>query len=150
VAQRLALGQLAAEEGQGPALAADRAGPAAVGARLLRSQGIGVLAEQDVEGAFGQAGRGGAGDLLHGLEIDLRAGAGVTEGAAGDDFAPLGSEVTDVLEVLGGGLTTRHGLSCLVLARLNGYAFLLLLYRSALGSTKLFLASGPATARHFP
>src|SRR5262249_35745984 len=105
------------------------------------------LAEQDVEGAFGQAGRGGAGDVLHGLEIDLRGRAGVAEGAAGDDFAPLGSEITDSLEVLGGELAARHGLSCLVLAKRNGDAFLLPLYRSALCCTKLFLASSPAHAR---
>jgi hypothetical protein len=141
MAQRLAVGQLAAVEGQGPVRAADRAGPAAVGAGLLRSQGVGVLAEQDVAGAFDQAGRGGTGDVLHGLEIDLRGRALVAEGAAGDDFAPVGSESTDFLEVLGGELAMRHGLSCLVLAQRNGDAFSLPLYRSALCWTKLFLAS---------
>jgi hypothetical protein len=51
----LALGQLAAVEGQGPVLAADRAGPATIGAGLLGPQPVGLLAEQDVEGAFGEA-----------------------------------------------------------------------------------------------
>jgi hypothetical protein len=101
VADGLAWGPLAAVEGQGPVRAANRAGPAAVGAGLLRSQGVGLLAEQDGEGAFGEAGGGGAGDILHGLEIDLRARAGVTEGAAGNDCAPVSSEVADFLEVLG-------------------------------------------------
>jgi hypothetical protein len=137
------LGQLAAVKRQGAVLAADDAGPPAVGAGLFRPQGIGLLADQDREGTFGQAGGGGAGDVLHGLEIDLRAGPGVTEGTAGDDFAPLGSEVADFLEVLGGKLVTRHGLSCLVLARRNGDAFLFPLYRPVLCRTKLFLASSP-------
>jgi hypothetical protein len=60
-----------------------------------------LLAEQDAEGALGEAGGGGAGDVLQGLEIGIRARAGVAEGAAGDDLAPLGGEVTDFLEVLG-------------------------------------------------
>jgi len=101
VAQRLALAQLAAVEGQGPVLAAHRAGPAAVGARLLRPQRVGLLAEEDGEGAFGDARGGGAGDVLQGLEIDPRARPGVAEGAAGDDFAPAGGEIADLLEVLG-------------------------------------------------
>jgi hypothetical protein len=84
-----------------------------------------LLVEQDGEGAFADASGGGAGDVLHSLEIDIRARSGVAEGASGDDFAPLGGAVTDGLEVLGGELATRHGLSCLILARMNGYAFLL-------------------------
>jgi hypothetical protein len=140
VAQRLAVAQLAAVKGQEPVLAANRAGPAAVGTRLLRSQRVGLLAEQDREGPFGDAGSSGAGDVLHRLEIDLGSRPGVAEGTAGDDFTPVGGKVMDFLEVLGSELATRHGLSCLVLARRNGYAFLVPLYRTALCCAKLFLA----------
>jgi hypothetical protein len=104
-----------------------------------------LLSEQDGQGPFGHAGGGDAGDVLHGLEIDIRARPGVAEGASGDDFAPLGGEVADFLEVLGRKLAMRHGLSCLVLATMNGYAFLLPFYGTALCRTKLFMASsGPS------
>jgi hypothetical protein len=68
------------------------------------------------QGALRQAGRGGAGDLLHHVEVHVEAGASRAEGAAGDDFAPAGGEVADLLEHLGGELAARHGVSCLVLA----------------------------------
>jgi hypothetical protein len=68
---------------------------------LLGSQGVGLLLQQDGEGAFGQASGGDAGNVLHSLEIDLRARACVAEGVAGNDFAPLGGAVMDGLEVLG-------------------------------------------------
>jgi hypothetical protein len=141
MAQWFALAKLPAVEGQGPFLMANGAGAAAVGAGLLGAEGIGLLCEQDGEGALGEPGGGGAGDVLHGLAIDVGAGPLVAEGTAGDDFAPLGGEITDFLEFLGRELASRHGLSCLVLARMKGYAFLLPLYRSAPCWTKLFMAS---------
>jgi hypothetical protein len=125
VAERLAVVQLAAVEGERPFLAAHATEPAAVGAGLLRPQGFGLLAEQHVQGAFGDPGSGSAGDLLHGLEIDGGARAGLAEGPAGDDFAPLGREVTDGLKFVGGELVSRHSDSCLVLTRMNRDAFLL-------------------------
>jgi hypothetical protein len=127
MAPRLAVQQLAAVEGQGAVLTLDRAGPPTVRAGLLRSQPLGLLLEQDAEGAFADAGGGGAGHVLHRLEIDFRARSGVAEGAAGDDFAPLRGKVPDDLEFLGRELATRHSLSCLVLARRMGDVFLLLL-----------------------
>jgi hypothetical protein len=133
--------QLAAVEGQTPVLLMQRAEAATVGAGLLRGQGVGLLAEQNREGTFADTSGRGAGDVLHGLEIDLGAGSGIAEGASGDDFAPLGGEVTDFLKVFRGELARRHGWSCLVLTRMNGDAFLLPLYRTPLCRTKLFLAS---------
>ena len=102
MAQRLALGQLAAGEGERPLLAAHGTEPAAVRAGLLRPQRVRLLTEQHVQGPFGDSGGGGPGDLLHGLEIDGGARAGLAEGPAGDDFAPLGGEVADGLKFLGG------------------------------------------------
>jgi hypothetical protein len=68
------------------------------------------------QGPLGQTKRGGAGDLLHHVEVHVKAGALLAEGAAGDDFAPALGEVADLLQHLGGELVARHGLSCLVLA----------------------------------
>jgi hypothetical protein len=98
-----------------------------------------LLAEQDGEGAFGEA--AAADDVLHGLEIDQGAWAGVAEGAASEDIAPLGGKITDFLENLGESWGAWHRSSCLVLARGNGYTFLVPLGRTVLRRTKLFLAS---------
>jgi hypothetical protein len=77
---------------------------------------LGLLLQAGAQGALGQAGGGGAGDLLHRVEVHTQAGALVTEGAAGDDFAPTGGEVPYLLEEFGGKVASRHGVSCLVLA----------------------------------
>ena len=75
--------------------------PAAVGARLLLAEGQGLLFQKGGKGALGQAGRSRGGELLEGGEVDGESGALFAEGAAGDDFAPLGGEVAEFLEVLG-------------------------------------------------
>jgi hypothetical protein len=74
------------------------------------------LFQEGGEGALGEAGRGGAGQLLHDLEVGVQAGAAVAEAAAGNDFAPAGGEVADFLEEFRGKFTTRHGRYRLVLA----------------------------------
>jgi hypothetical protein len=56
------------------------------------------LVQGSGQGTLGQAGRGGAGALLHQVEVHVKAGAGLAEGAAGDDFAPAAGEVADLLE----------------------------------------------------
>ena len=68
----------------------DGAEGAAVRAGVLVAQGLSLLFQQGVQRAFGQACGGGPRDLLHGVEIDVEAGALVAEGAAGNDFAPAG------------------------------------------------------------
>jgi hypothetical protein len=79
---------------------------------LFGSQGLRLLFEAGLQGPFGQAGGGGLGNLLQGVQIDVEPGAGVAEGPSGDDFAPLGGEVPQFLELLGGELASRHGVSC--------------------------------------
>jgi hypothetical protein len=74
---------------------------------------LGLLFQEDLQGALVEAGGGGLGDLLHGVEVDVQPRAVVAEGAAGDDFAPLGGQITEFLEFLGGELASRHGASCL-------------------------------------
>jgi hypothetical protein len=120
MAHRLALGEGAPGEGQGPGFPLHGAGRAAVGTGRLGAEGLRLLFQQGAEGAFGEAGRGGAGELLHGVEIGIQAGAGVAESAAGDDFAPAGSEGADFVEEFGGKFTARHGRYHLVLAAKGG------------------------------
>jgi hypothetical protein len=93
---------LAAVDVQGPCLSLHGAGASAAGAGLLRAEGLGLLLQSGGESAFGQSGGGRGGESLQGGEVEVEAGAGVAEGPAGDNFAPLGSESTDILEVLGG------------------------------------------------
>jgi hypothetical protein len=124
VGQRFALRYLDAAKGQQSFLAMDGAGASAVGTRVLGAEQLGLLLEQGGEGSFGQAGGSDSSDLLHGIQIDIGAGSGIAEGMAGNNFTPLGSEVTDFLESLGREFVLRHGLSCLVLTRIGGNAFL--------------------------
>jgi hypothetical protein len=80
---------------------------------LLHAQSVGLALQEGLQGALVESGGGGLGDLLHSVEIDVEAGAAVAEGAAGDDFAPLGRQITEFLELLGGKLASRHDGSCL-------------------------------------
>ncbi len=107
---------LAAVDVQGPRLPSHGAGAAAVGAGLLRAEGLGLLLQGGGEGAFGQPGGGRGGERLQGGDIEVEAGAGVTEGPAGDNMAPLGGEGTDILEVVGGEGLACHRPSCLEVA----------------------------------
>jgi len=116
MADRFALVERAAGKGQGAGLAVDAADGATVRTGRVRAEGLGLLFEQGDESSFGQPCRGGASELLHGVEVGIQCGSVVAEGTPGDDFAPAGGEVADLLEELRGKLTRRHGESCLVLA----------------------------------
>jgi hypothetical protein len=100
-----------------------------------------LLFQQGGEGALGQAGGGGAGQLLHGVEVGVQAGPGVAEGAAGDDFAPAGGGVADFLEDFRGKFTTCHGRYRLVLAAKVGEGRFGPLYDTALARAKFFMDS---------
>jgi hypothetical protein len=89
--------ELAARDLEGATLAAEGTGSPAFGTGLRRAQGVGLLFEEGLQGALDEAGGRGAGDLLHGSEIDVEPGTGVAEGTAGDDFAPLGGELAELL-----------------------------------------------------
>jgi hypothetical protein len=76
----------------------DRAETTAVGAGLLFGECLGLPLEEDGQSALGQAGGGGGGELLHGGELEAFAGAGfIAEGSAGDDIAPAGGQLADLL-----------------------------------------------------
>jgi hypothetical protein len=115
VADRFALGERDTWRGQGPVRAADGARGAALGARLLFAQLLGLLFEGGAEGAFGQTGSGDAGQLFHDLKVDVQTRAVIAESPAGDDFAPTSGQSADFLKEFGGKVTAWHGQSCLVL-----------------------------------
>jgi hypothetical protein len=79
----------------------------------LLAERLGLLLEKGLQGALGEAGSGGVGDLFHGAEIDIESGSLLTEGVSGDDFAPLGGESAEFLEFLGGEAAWCHDASCL-------------------------------------
>jgi hypothetical protein len=93
-------GDLAAVDGQGSVLVIDGAASAAVGARLLGFQRLGLLFQEGVEGPLGQADCGGRGDLLHRLEVELGVRARRLDRATGDDFSPLSRQVMNLLQFL--------------------------------------------------
>jgi hypothetical protein len=110
VADWFAEGELvAALDSHGSLLAADGAKAATVGAGLLGGESLGVVFQEGGEGALGQAGGGGRGELLHGGEVEVVAWGGVAEGASGNDFAPLGGEFADLAELLRGEGSLCHG-----------------------------------------
>lgn len=113
MANRLAVGDRAPGKGEGAWCAVDGANGATVGTGLWVAEGLGLLFEQSLESAVGQAGGSGAGHLFHSVEIHVQPRTVIAEGTAGDNFAPTGSEVVDFLEERGGKFTTRHGQSCL-------------------------------------
>jgi hypothetical protein len=47
---------------------------------------LGLLFQEGGQGAFAQASGGGAGELLHGLEVGVPSRAVVAEGASGNNF----------------------------------------------------------------
>jgi len=113
VAHRLALLELGALSVQRPLLTAEDTRASAVGTGLLLAEGLGLLFEEGLQGSLGESGGGRVGDLLHGAEIDVQAGALVAEDAAGDDLAPASGEVVEFLEFLGGEGARSHDASCL-------------------------------------
>jgi len=121
VADGLAQRELAALDGQRSVLVVDQAVPATVGAGRLGTEGLGLLLQEGAEGALGQAGRRRGGHLLQRLEVDVRARAGLAEGATGDAFSPLGRQVTDFLDLLRREFARCHEPSCLVLRALHGW-----------------------------
>jgi len=105
------------------------------------AQGVGLLLEEGLQGALGESVGGGAGDLLHGLEIDIESGAALATGASSDDFAPLGGEAAEFLELLGGEGALCHAVSCLGVETRSGEESFPLRYDCELDTAKLFMTS---------
>src|SRR5262249_33943656 len=100
--------------GRGAGRAGGAAGGAGRGGQGGRGAGGRGRAPADPRAGCSVAGGGCA--ALDRVEVHVEAGAILTEGAAGDDFAPAGGEVVELLQHLRCELAARHGLSCLVLA----------------------------------
>jgi hypothetical protein len=100
VADGFVVSELAALDVQRPVLPFHRTKLPAVGAGLFGAERLGLLFQEGSEGPLRQSSGSGSGDFLHGLEIDVQARAGLAEGATGNDFAPLGREFTDFMELL--------------------------------------------------
>ena len=122
----------------GTALVGERAQSATAWAGLLVCQGVGLPLQQALQGAFDQPGGSRLGDLLQGVQVELD---GVVAGAAGDDFAPLGSQVVQFLQCGGGQLSAWHGAFCLGVARRDQERFPSSAYSPPAHRTKLFMAS---------
>jgi hypothetical protein len=114
VANRFALLQGSALHGERTWLSAGGPVPPALRTGLLLAQGVGLLFQEGLQGAFGQAGGGGVGDLFHGIQTDVEPGPFGAEGAPGNALAPLGRETLDLLELLGG-----EGAACQDASRLG-------------------------------
>jgi hypothetical protein len=126
-------------DGEGTVFVFDGTSPAAIRAGVFGPQGSGLLIQEDAQGALGQAGRGCGGDLLHGSEVEGASPLGAD--AAGDDFAPLGSERADLGQLLLRRFVLRHGQPHARLATILADAFLFSLYRPVLAPAKRVLAS---------
>ena len=71
MANRLALVEPSAADGERPGLSSAGAQPPARRTGLLLAQRLGLLFQTGLQGAFGQARGRGLGDLLHGVQIDI-------------------------------------------------------------------------------
>lgn len=112
VADRFALLQSGALHLKRAFLAADSTGSSTVGTGSLFAEGDGLPLQEGLQGSLGESGRGRGRDLLHSIEIDVESGSVVAASASGDDFAPLGSETTEFLQLLGGEGAACHDASC--------------------------------------
>src|SRR5581483_5814913 len=137
----LAVAELATADLHGPVLVADGAKSATGGARLGLAEALGLLGGGLLQGAGGQAAGGGDGDLFHGGEIDVEAGAVVAEGVADNDFPPLVGQVVDFLEVLGGEFPGRHDLNLFGVGANEEEEFSLVVVEQRLWHAKRFLHS---------
>lgn len=122
-------------------LTADGTGPSARGTGLLFAQGGGLLFEKGLQSALGESSGGGPGELLHGVEIDVESRTVVAEGASGDDFAPLGGEALELLELFGSERTACHDASCIGVRKRTSDKRVPSCYNGELDGAKLFMTS---------
>jgi len=141
VGDRFALGEFDPLRLEGSLVAADGTGDAAVGARLLVAEGGGVTVEEGLEGALGEALSGRVGDLFHRGEVDVESGSVVAEGASGDDFPPLGGQLAEFEEFVGGEGTACHDVSCQRVPANRTEEFPPTIYGRELATAKLFMTS---------
>jgi len=99
---RFAVAEFTALTDQFPWLLAHGTRVATLRTGRLWGQGLGLEFKEGRERALGQAAGSGRGDLFQGEEVQFQEFRSRSpKGAACDNFAPLGGEVTDVVELLG-------------------------------------------------
>jgi hypothetical protein len=108
----------------------------------MAAQRVGLLSGGGLQSAGHQAAHGSHGDILHGGQIDLRAGPLFPEGLLADDWAPTSGELLDGLEILGGEGSLRHVLSFLGVASNLGAELLSPMLAKALAAAKQVLHPG--------
>ena len=116
MADGLVVGDRAPHTIQGPRLALDGAGALAARTGALFGQGLGLLLQEGGEGALEHPLGGGLGGLLQGEQVGVQGRALRAERPAGGNFPPLGGEITEMLEFLGGKRSGSHEVSFLGLA----------------------------------
>ena len=142
MAERVAVAEVAAAADlDGPLFVADRAELATARAGQGVAEALGLLGGGLLEGAGSQAAGGGDGDLFHGVQIDVEAGAVVPKGVADDNLAPLVGQVVDFLEVLGGKFARRHDLNFLAVRANREGEFAVVVIERQLGHAKRLLHS---------
>jgi hypothetical protein len=141
VADRFAVAEGTALADQGACFLVNRAALAAVGTGGVGGEGLGLLLQEASERPLGQSPGGGRGDLFEGGQVGVEAGAGIPEGPARHNFAPLGRQVTDILEFLGSQLRSGHRLSCLEVAPSDVEGLFFPFYRKVVRPAKPVLAS---------
>lgn len=127
MADGVAMAEVAATDLHEAFLVADRTEQATGRAGLGVPEALGLLDGGLLQGAGGQTAGGGDGDLFHGVQRDVEAGAIVAESVANDDLPPAMGQVMDFLEVLGREFTGRHGLNLLAVMANQGEEWVWLL-----------------------
>jgi hypothetical protein len=107
---------VAAREVQRPGFALDRTGALTSGTGVFGAEGLGLLFQEGIQGALDQATGRLQGQVLQDGEVDVGPWTFRPESAPGDDFAPLGGQLTDVPDVFRAGMSAVHGLTSVALA----------------------------------
>jgi hypothetical protein len=115
---------------------------------LLGAKALGLLPRGLFQRTGGQTGSSGSGDLLHGIQIDIKVGAVIAERAANDDFSPLFREGVDLGQVLIAELVGRHSASTIQLAQIAGEPCSPIMIANSLCSANQCLHSAEWGARH--
>jgi hypothetical protein len=142
--------RLSGVQGERTLFGGDGTEAAAVGAGDLGRERLGTLFEEGGEGALGEPGGRGGGQVFHGLEIEASVRSGVRQSAAGNDFAPLSGEVADGLDLFGSQSAACHVEFYLALGRNSSGAFCLSFYHETLCPAKRVVASRCAHSTGWP
>jgi hypothetical protein len=112
---------------------------------LLFAENGGLLFEKCLECPFGHPLSRGGGNLFHGSEVHIKTRTGISEGSTGNDFSPLGGELTKFQEFFGCEESLRHDVSSPEVTPKAAEDQLQTIYESRLSATNLFMTSEKET-----